>query len=336
MRVGIAAAWVFVLAGTGCAAPGEGAAAASGEGPPEPTPAAREPGNDDEAAREHDDESPTQPAPGAPREQTLRIGLVSQRPASIINQYTQLARVLAERAGLANGEAHAAVDADAMIGRLCSGDVDLMIDTANDAARALQACAAVPIAVAAKGGDLRYRSVIFVRTDSPVRTLADLGGRVILFEDPTSTSAYVVPRSMIEGAGLLVEPADRTPTPGVTRFRFVDDELNIIGGVVHGRADAGAISSNDMDEYREDGAEVRTIAESEPVPRTIVLVAPGLAPERVRALRDGLLALAADPAAARALRRARIARFGGFDTSDARALEQIGRAQQPTSLLGGS
>jgi phosphonate transport system substrate-binding protein len=336
MRGWIAAVMVGLAAGsTACDGDVPAVAAGSGSasaGDPIGDPVESEDGDGDGDADGED----IAPGPGAPRNQTLRIGLVSQRPATVINQYTALARVLASRSGLEAGEAHAAVDADAMIGRLCSGDVDLMIDTANDAARAREACGATPIAVAAKGGDLRYRSVIFVHTRSTLRSISDLSGRVILFEDSTSTSAYVVPRAMLETAGLTVEPADRAPAVGVTRFRFVDDELNIVGGVVHGRAEAGAVSSNDIEEYLAGGAEIRILAQSDPVPRTIVLAAPGLSPERMQVVTASLLGLDSHPDVLRALRRSRIARFSAFDARDSRALEQIGRAQQPTSPEGGS
>lgn len=287
--------------------------------------------------RPADEDAPFVAEPTTPRETTLRLGLISARPAQMIDEFTPLARLLATAAGQAHGEVVATVDPDPIIGRLCSGEIDLMMDTANDAARAIRTCNAVAIAVAAKGGELRYRSVIFVSPRSRLRTLADLDGKTILFEDETSTSAYMVPRAMLEAAGLRTVPADRALEPGMIRFRLVGDELNIIGGVVHGRAEAGALSSIDIEEYLADGAEVRPLAESDPVPRTLVLVSPSLGAERVRRVRDRLLALGGDPSAAAALERAEIARFGELTPGDARVLEQIGRMREPTTTgTGGS
>lgn len=47
-----------------------------------------------------------------------------------------------------------------------------------------------------------YYSVLFVRADSPYRTIEDLRGRDIAFVDPNSTSGYQVPLFMLDKLGI--------------------------------------------------------------------------------------------------------------------------------------
>lgn len=42
-------------------------------------------------------------------------------------------------------------------------------------------------------GSLGYYSVMYVRADSPYKTLGDLKGKTLAFADPNSTSGYLVP-----------------------------------------------------------------------------------------------------------------------------------------------
>ena len=90
--------------------------------------------------------------------------------------------------------------ADLVIGKLCDGGADLLLESVYPIVVAVLGCHALPVAVAAKGNSYRYASTIVVRSDSDVRRLEDLGGRDILFEDDRSTSGYLVPRSMLEKA----------------------------------------------------------------------------------------------------------------------------------------
>ncbi len=263
-----------------------------------------------------------------PRESTMILSVVSAEPADALDRYTPLARFLARAAGYSHGRVRAVTTAGVALNDLCGGDSDLLLDTAFVAALALRACEASLVLVAAKNDSLRYESVIFVRRGSSIDSLQELRGEIILFEDDTSTSAYALPRAMLEHAGVPVVAADQARGDAVS-YVFVEHELNIVGGVVHGRAAAGALSSDDIAEY--EGAEITPLAHTEPIPRQLVLASPRLAAEVVENIHSAGITAHTTADAAPILSRARIGRFDRVSARDAAHIARIATFAAPES-----
>ena len=55
-------------------------------------------------------------------------------------------------------------------------------------------------------GSTSYRSVLVVRQDSGIASLADMRGKSLAWADPNSTSGYLIPRSELRKAGIDTEP----------------------------------------------------------------------------------------------------------------------------------
>ena len=55
-------------------------------------------------------------------------------------------------------------------------------------------------------GSTSYRSVLVVRQDSGITSLADMRGKSLAWADPNSTSGYLIPRSELRKAGIDTEP----------------------------------------------------------------------------------------------------------------------------------
>jgi phosphonate transport system substrate-binding protein len=196
-----------------------------------------------------------------------------------------------------------------------TGKIDLLFETPYSALHFIKEAGVIPLlSIARNGNALEYRSLIFTRQDAGIKRLDNLIGHVIAFEDPGSTSAYHLPRTALEAAGLelvaLPSPEAEVPN-GKVGYVFAGSELNISSWVYFQRTDAGALSNLDwysQDEnpeaFRKDFA---IIYETRPIPRMLVLVRPDLAPEFTAAVKHVLLAMPHSEAGRQALK--------GFDIS---------------------
>ena len=184
-----------------------------------------------------------------------------------------------------------------------------------------------------RDGASRYHSVFFVRRDSPVRSLADLAGRSVAFQSPYSTSAYYLPASTLLEAGqrmeLLLSPMDK-PSPQAVGYLFARTELNITTWVHKRLVDAGVLSNLDWANPQRMPpafvADFRVVAESQDVPRALVLTRGDLEPKVEARLREVLMEASIDPDAGEALRRfIGTSRFVDVSAEDRQSLDRLGR-----------
>lgn len=82
---------------------------------------------------------------------------------------------------------------------------------------------------------------IVVRRDSPVNTVADLRGKRMAFGDPQSTMSYLVPKAVLQAAGI----SERD----LLVASFVGNHDNVASAVLAGDFDAGAVKDETFDKY---------------------------------------------------------------------------------------
>ncbi|MGK7926144.1 MAG: phosphate/phosphite/phosphonate ABC transporter substrate-binding protein, partial [Spirulina sp.] len=178
---------------------------------------------------------------------------------------------------------------------LSAGKVDLYFDSPYPAMIVSDLSDSKPILRRWKKGVEAYHTIIFTRTDSGVKTVDELEGKTIAFEEEFSTSGYMLPLSYLVEAGLkLVET--RSPTAGIAPdevgYVFSEDDQNSIQWVLSKRVTASAVSAPDFLEIPEEVRQQLTIvAETESLPRHIAIVSPTLTPEEVSAIKEVLLAM---------------------------------------------
>lgn len=101
--------------------------------------------------------------------------------------------------------------------------------------------------------DTRFRSVFIAKTDSGIKSLADLKGRTVSFGSPSSTSGHLMPRSFLLEAGL-------DPDKDFRRVAYSGAHDATIASVVSGKVDAAALDitvwRKFVDEKRVDTAAV--------------------------------------------------------------------------------
>jgi phosphonate transport system substrate-binding protein len=139
----------------------------------------------------------------APDESTpLRLGVVSfYNPRLMFVRYQPLVDYLGERTGrpwelAVSGSYEQATD------DLCAGRVTLASLGPLTYLRAHARCGAVPLLRLQGTGGGVFHGDVLVRSDSRFERIEDLVGHAIGFGDPLSTSSHLLPRAMLQAAGL--------------------------------------------------------------------------------------------------------------------------------------
>ena len=264
----------------------------------------------------------------------LVLGRISDDPKA---HYEQLKPLLdyvipcMNNVGITEGRILMARDTQQMTSYLRRGRVDWVTETSGTGMQLQKRAGAKPMLLTERGGVSRYHSVFFTRKDSGINSLADLKGRSIAFQSTGSTSAYIVPASVLLDEGLqleiLLSPMDR-PTPDLVGYVFARSELNIAAWVHKRLVDAGVLSSLDWNDarrlppaFRQD---LKIIHETPEYPRALEMVRGDLEPKVEARLREVLLEASDDPAAREAMNLFfRTTRFMPMDAESKQGLDRL-------------
>jgi phosphonate transport system substrate-binding protein len=127
-----------------------------------------------------------------------------------------------------------------------------------------------------KGGLAEYQSLIFAKRDSGIRRLDDLRGKTIAFEDPGSTSGYLMAKFFLQRRGFkLTEKRefDANAAPGLIQYFFAHSQEKLLDAVLTKRADAGAFSDDDYAQLAvKEKSDLTVLVQTERFPRHLVSV----------------------------------------------------------------
>lgn len=255
------------------------------------------------------------PGPAASAAESLRIviGRISEKPRDHFVRMRSLADYLAQEMAVDGVTGVDVVLVDSLTEMrhlMATGRVDMISETAFMALALEQAGVAELMLREWKQGVAVYHSIFFARADSGLEDLEDLVGKVIAFEDPGSTSAYLVPRVTMESSGMDLVPLERVDDPvsdGDVGYVFAEGEANVVAWVHRGLADAGVVS--DLDWKNEDETppflkdDLVVIHETAPIIRSLLLMRTDLAPELKSRLSEILQGMHETEAGRRALQR---------------------------------
>ncbi|RMF27356.1 MAG: phosphate/phosphite/phosphonate ABC transporter substrate-binding protein, partial [Cyanobacteria bacterium J083] len=181
---------------------------------------------------------------------------------------------------------------------LKAGEVDIYFDSLYPALLVQESSGAKPILRRWKKGKGEYHSVFFALKKSNIRKITDLQGKNIAFDDPRSTSGYLLPLAYLIKAGLKpieqrrVEPNRKN---NQIAYTFSEDDENTIQWVISGKVQAGAVDNQTFfDIPTETRAAMQIIAETESVPRQLVLVRGDLNPQMAEKIKQVLLKMDQD------------------------------------------
>lgn len=130
-------------------------------------------------------------------------------------------------------------------------------------------------------GATGYKSVIFTKRDSPIRTIAALKGQSVAFASSKSTSGNLMPRYLLAGAGIHLNELS-----GYANFDYQD---SVVKAVLKGQYAAGAVRDSVARKYMKLGLAV--IAESDAIPTGPLVVGSGTPYAIIENIKKALLGL---------------------------------------------
>ncbi len=154
----------------------------------------------------------------------------------------------------------------------------------------------IPLAMPYFHNSLTYKGIIFVRADSPIKTLADLRGKSFAFGDRTSTSSFLYPAGLLKKSGIDpnkdLKPVNISGTAGVL-------------AVLNKQVDAGAIYETGIQQAFTDSVtkkvdmskvdQFRIIATTAPIPNGMIVVRGNLDPATLTKLKAALVSINTTP-----------------------------------------
>lgn len=130
-----------------------------------------------------------------------------------------------------------------------------------------------------RDGTPHYRGIIVVRSDSAVRKLGDLKGRSFAFGQTWSTAGHVLPEYYLAKAGIRLDD--------LKRYDFLRHHDTVVGAVLKGEFDAGAVKDVVAHQNRDRG--LRFIHVSDPIPTVPIIVRNDAPRDLVESVRTALL-----------------------------------------------
>ncbi|HEX9860346.1 MAG TPA: phosphate/phosphite/phosphonate ABC transporter substrate-binding protein, partial [Nitrospirota bacterium] len=136
---------------------------------------------------------------------SLRIGIVPlEDPATMKKRFTPLAKYLADKLGV-TVEVIPGSDLAATVNDLGAGRTDVCYLSPTTYIEARHKYGADVLVKAVSHGQPSMHSVIVARQGSGIKKLSDLAGRTFAFGDEKSTTSHLMPRAMLQDAGVSLQ-----------------------------------------------------------------------------------------------------------------------------------
>lgn len=228
---------------------------------------------------------------------TLRVALLPDENASTIIQNAQPLKAHLEKTLGRNIELVVTTDYSSMIEAMRFGRIEVAYFGPLSYVLAKSKSDIEAFAVGVSGGSPTYTSVVITQADSPIRTTQDLKGKTVAYGDRASTSSHLVPRAMIEEAGLVAERDYKTV--------YVGAHDAVARSVETGKVNAGALSrpiyENLIKSGRISADKLRILAETRPIPNYPMAMQSKLTPALKEQIRNAFVGIS-DPAILKAFR----------------------------------
>ncbi len=206
----------------------------------------------------------------------LTIGTISDEPRKKIKKFGPFTRHLAKqlkRVGVKSGRVVVASSLQQMAEYLKKGRVLIYFDSPLVSMVVNELAGSTMAFRRWKKGVSSYYTVIFTRKDSGIKTLDDLKGHTIGFEEAFSSSGYLLPMMVLRAAGIETKytenlglniPRDRVG------YVFTDDDENTMTWVMRKKISAGAMSHADYyGKLKDSTGKLRVVQKTFSIPRQV-------------------------------------------------------------------
>ena len=203
-------------------------------------------------------------------------------PKDDVRQVASLGKWLEKQTGSSFGVFIPNADENVVDG-LCADKADFAVVGTVSYLQAHEQCG-VQILVRGRNAEGKdtYRAAIIVAADSPLQSLSDLKGRTFTFGAINSTQGHLIPRLMLQQAGLVLEDFQI--------YTYAGSHAATANAVTSHRVDAGALQDTFALELAERGL-VRILALSEPYPSSGIVVSPSVPQSIIESVEKALLEL---------------------------------------------
>jgi phosphonate transport system substrate-binding protein len=170
----------------------------------------------------------------AQAQQVFRVTTIPEEAATEqVRKFTPLAQYLERQLGM-KVEFTPVSDYPAAVEALVNKKVDLVWFGGFTHVQAQLRSGGKIIPIAQREEDTQFRSVFIAKTNSGIKTLADMKGKQISFGSQSSTSGHLMPRSNLLDAGI-------NPERDFRRIAYSGAHDATIASVVSGKVDAAAL-----------------------------------------------------------------------------------------------
>jgi len=167
-------------------------------------------------------------------QQVFRVTTIPEEAATEqVRKFTPLAAYLEKKLGM-KVEFTPVSDYPAAVEALVNKKVDLVWFGGFTYVQAKLRSGGKVIPIAQREEDTRFQSVFIAKTDSGIKTLADMKGKQVSFGSQSSTSGHLMPRSNLLNAGI-------DPEKDFKRIAYSGAHDATIASVVSGKVNAAAL-----------------------------------------------------------------------------------------------
>ena len=207
----------------------------------------------------------------------LNIGTISTEPASEIKKFHPFTTYLAKQLrgeGISEGRVIVGKNISEIAALLKQGKVDLYIDSAFPTIAVSRLSGSKLMLRRWKKELAEYHSVIFAKNGGGVKELGDLKGKMISFEEPFSSSGYLLPKLVMAQNGLKLGQKNNSADPVRSEevgYVFARDDENTMVWVLRGMVAAGATDNQSfVKEARGNLASLSIVHKTFSIPRQLV------------------------------------------------------------------